>query len=104
MNEPSLAPLATWLAHPLPKEVEQAVNHLRAADDVRQVVLLPDVHLASEVTNGTVVATGDLLYPQAVGGDIGCGMATVPLDVGADWLTSERNAARLLSGLYRAVP
>ncbi len=104
MSETSLAPLTTWLAYPLSKEIEQVVNRLRAANDVRQVVLLPDVHLASDVCNGMVIATHELIYPQAVGGDIGCGMATVPLDADANLLASEQHAARLLNGLYQRVP
>ena len=40
---------------------------------------MPDVHLSEEVCTGTVIATKRLLYPHAVGNDIGCGMAAVRL-------------------------
>jgi tRNA-splicing ligase RtcB len=39
---------------------------------------MPDVHVAEDVCVGVAVATAELLYPQAVGGDIGCGMLAVP--------------------------
>ena len=54
--------------------------------------------------NGLVVATGQRLYPQAVGSDIGCGMAALRFDGQAHVLSDEKAAARLLAGLYRAVP
>src|SRR5262249_30605975 len=57
-----------------------------------------------EVCFGTVVATKRLLYPEAVGGDIGCGMAAVRFSCAAQLLDDERVAARILAGLYEAVP
>jgi tRNA-splicing ligase RtcB len=65
---------------------------------------MPDVHLSADVCVGTVVATGRTLYPNAVGGDIGCGVAAVALDGEATVLDDERAAARVLSSLYLAIP
>ena len=75
-----LASLHTWLIEPLEPEVASVIQRLRRAPDVRRVAIMPDVHLANDVTIGTVLATDRLLYPQAVGGDIGCGMLAVALD------------------------
>jgi tRNA-splicing ligase RtcB len=104
MSEPHLAPLATWPVEPLAADVAASIDRLRRAEDVRYVALMPDVHLASQVCVGAVVATSALIYPAAVGGDIGCGMAAVRLDAEADLLRNERAAAQLLAGLYEAVP
>jgi len=98
------ATLRVWSAAPLPADVVRSVEHLRHLDDVQHVVLLPDVHLANDVCVGAVVATRHLIYPAAVGGDIGCGMATVALEATADLLDDERRAAILLSALSRNVP
>jgi len=65
---------------------------------------MPDVHLASDVCVGVVVATTDLIYPQAVGGDIGCGMLAVGLDVDVASLRNPKVAGVVLAELGRAVP
>ncbi|MDC0935730.1 RtcB family protein [Pirellulales bacterium] len=98
------APLTTWLAEPLSKEVTLSVERLRCSDDVQHVALMPDAHLAKDVCIGAVVATKDLVYPAAVGGDIGCGMAALSFDAEAAVLDDERAAAKILSGLYEHVP
>jgi len=94
----------TWLVEPLTADVARSIERLASADDVRHVVVMPDVHLAGEVCIGAVVATTRLVYPAAVGGDIGCGMATVRFGADAELLDNERTAARLLAGLYQCVP
>src|SRR5687768_5629442 len=90
-----------WLCEPLPADVRQAIERLARRPDVRRIAVMPDVHLARDVCIGTVLATSRLLYPDAVGGDIGCGMAALALDAGADLLAKEVEAARLMAALYR---
>src|SRR5687767_14898318 len=65
---------------------------------------MPDVHLAADVCVGMVLATANVLYPNAVGGDIGCGVAAIAFDGEAALLDNERTAAAILAGLHRAVP
>jgi len=57
-------------------------------------------------TSASVVAIGTthLIYPQAVGGDIGCGVLAVPFDVSADRLAEPAIAGRVLAKLAGAVP
>ena len=45
-----------------------------------------------------------IVYPAAVGGDIGCGILTIKLDIEADLFSNETQAASLLSGFYQYVP
>jgi tRNA-splicing ligase RtcB (3'-phosphate/5'-hydroxy nucleic acid ligase) len=104
MSNSSMAPLRSWLAAPLDRDVSEALERLRRAPDVQQVAVMPDVHLAAEVCIGVVVATSQLIYPQAVGGDIGCGMLAVAVDVEASALKNPRTAAQLLNEIGRAVP
>lgn len=104
MSTASLAPLRAWLAEPLSTEVAQSVDRLRAAEGVKHVALMPDLHLASDVCVGAVLATERLVFPQAVGGDIGCGMAALAFDLEADAIDNEQAAGRLLAGLYAGVP
>ena len=104
MSEPSLAPVRTWLAEPMNHDVSAAIERLRRAPDVQQIAVMPDVHLAADVCVGVVVATSHLIYPQAVGGDIGCGMLAVGFDVEAAALDDPGRAGRVLAGFGRAVP
>lgn len=104
MNEALSAPLRTWLAVPMEADVSKAVENLRRAPDVQQVAVMPDVHLAADVCIGVVIATSSLIYPQAVGGDIGCGMLAVATDLDATALNNPRVAGQLLSQLRRVVP
>ncbi|MES2638314.1 MAG: RtcB family protein [Myxococcota bacterium] len=102
------APLHSWLAGPLPPGVDLVMARLRASPAVARIAVMPDVHLAEGVCVGTVVATRDTLFPEAVGGDIGCGVSTVRLDdprgAGALDRLDDRAAARILRGLERGVP
>jgi tRNA-splicing ligase RtcB len=85
-------------------DVSEAIDRLRRAPDVQQIAVMPDVHLAADVCIGVVVATSHLIYPQAVGGDIGCGMLAVGLDLDAAALDVPRVAGQVLADIGRAVP
>jgi tRNA-splicing ligase RtcB (3'-phosphate/5'-hydroxy nucleic acid ligase) len=91
---------ARFVAHPLSPEVERALRRLSGAPDVVHVAVMPDVHLAEEVCVGVAVATTRLVYPAAVGGDIGCGMAAVRFEAPAEALEADR----VLAGLYERIP
>ncbi len=99
-----LPPVRAWLAVPMGDQVPEAIQRLRRAPDVQRIAVMPDVHLSADVCIGVAIATSHLIYPQAVGGDIGCGMLAVALDVGAQALASPQVAGRVLAGIGRAVP
>lgn len=98
------AQMQTWLSEPLPKDVGHALDRLCRSYDAQYVAVMPDVHLSEDVCIGTVLATTHVLYPDAVGGDIGCGVSSVQLEGDARWLADERMAAKVLRGLSRFVP
>lgn len=101
MVESLLPPLHTWLINPLHGDVRDAIGRLRRAPDVQHIAVMPDVHLAADVCIGVAMGTTHLIYPQAVGGDIGCGILAVPFDSTADCIA---DPARLLAGFPHAVP
>lgn len=103
-HEQPSAEVSMWLTEPLPSDVAKSLQRLARAEDVRHVAVMPDVHLAGEVCNGTVIATKELVYPLAVGGDIGCGMLAVACDLQSDVLSDELAAGRVLAGLYQGIP
>jgi tRNA-splicing ligase RtcB len=100
----SIPPVQRWLAAPVPRDVADSIARLAAADDVRYVAVMPDVHLAAEVCVGLAVATTRTIYPCAVGSDIGCGMAALRFGANADALADEAVAAAILAALYKHVP
>lgn len=96
--------MQSWLVAPMDDEVSKAIRRLRRAPDVQRVAVMPDVHLAEDVCVGVAVATTELIYPQAVGGDIGCGMLAIPFDVDAAAISEPRIAGRILAGLGNSIP
>ena len=94
----------SWLAAPLPADVAHSIERLARAEDVQHIAIMPDVHLASDVCVGVALATRTLIYPAAVGNDIGCGMAAIGFAADADLLADERAAAHVLAGMYERIP
>lgn len=103
-SEGGLAPLKAWLAMPMEIEAHRTIERIRRAEDVVHVAVMPDVHVATEVCVGTAMATRRLLYPSAVGGDIGCGMLAIAFDAAADVLRNPHHAGALLRGLGERIP
>src|SRR5438094_3301270 len=100
----SSPPMRTWLAAPMDRDVSEAIERLRHAPDVKQIAVMPDVHLAADVCIGVVVATSHLIYPQAVGSDIGCGMLAVAFNVEAARFEDPSIAGQVLAQIGRAIP
>ncbi|MFO7562602.1 MAG: RtcB family protein [Enhygromyxa sp.] len=94
--------LHQWIAERPNAEVEQALARLRRSEDVVALAVMPDVHLASEVCVGVALATTRLLYPAAVGSDIGCGMAAVGFETEAEAAVAE--GPRILATLGARLP
>jgi tRNA-splicing ligase RtcB len=105
MNEQVVAAVVhAWLVAPMSDEVSNAIRRLRRAPDIQRVAVMPDVHLAEDVCVGVVIATTELIYPQAVGGDIGCGMLAIPFDIDAGPVSEPRIAGRILAELGNLIP
>jgi tRNA-splicing ligase RtcB len=97
-------PLHIWSPEPLPESVRTVIARIRRAEDVVHVAIMPDVHIAGPVCTGGVVATTRTIYPQAIGGDIGCGYAGVATDLNAEVLEEEARVARLFALLRERIP
>lgn len=96
--------VSCWLAGPLTSDCRVALQRLASADDVEHVAVMPDVHLVDDVCNGVAVATTDLIYPQAVGGDIGCGIFAVAAESTAEPLEDEYVSRQILDRLSERIP
>ena len=102
-HEVELATLAQWVGATPPDNVLASIARMRTLEGAVHVAVMPDVHLAKGVCVGTVLATEGTVYPSAVGGDIGCGMAALGFDADADVIRPAVGRA-LLKALSRMVP
>lgn len=100
----ALASLHTWFAATPEAALLERIERLRRLAGVRHVAVMPDVHEAPGVCVGTVFATSGVLYPAAIGGDLGCGMAALGFDAPADAVDEPAVADDLLRHLERLVP
>lgn len=98
------ATIRTWCAEPPQSAVRQTLERLARAPGVVHVAAMPDIHLAAGVSNGVAMATERLVYPAAVGGDIGCGFATVAFSGSASTLNRRPAAEAVLAAIPNAVP
>ncbi len=96
--------LRCFTHEPLDPVVRRALVRVARIDDVAVVAAMPDVHLAKAVCVGAVIGARTTLMPDAVGGDIGCGMAAVRLDCSAEAISEAKIAARLLTMLGQLIP
>jgi tRNA-splicing ligase RtcB len=106
MSEERAGPIVRrWVAGKIPAAAGVLIERLTRAADVVRIAIMPDVHAATDVCVGCVVATRRLIYPAAVGGDIGCGIAAMAFDAEADdLLGDEPRPAKLLDALKETVP
>ncbi len=101
-NKPK-ATYQKWISETLDERVSQQIERLRHAKDVKHVRIMPDVHLANDVCIGCVLATDRLLYPAAIGSDIGCGMLAQGFNLPAQRITAE-DASTIFEALHAQVP
>lgn len=66
-----------WLADPLDDAAGRILVRVQTLAGLRRLAVMPDVHPSSDVCVGTVLGTAGIVYPAAIGGDIGCGMSTL---------------------------
>lgn len=71
--------VSMWLADPLSIEAGKTLLRLQLLPDLHRMAVMPDVHPSADVCVGCVLGTSELVYPQAIGGDIGCGMSALRL-------------------------
>ncbi len=82
--------------------LEQARNLAGLPFAYGHIALMPDVHSGYGMPIGGVLATRDVIVPNAVGVDIGCGVRAVKLPVPAESLYEKRNL--ILNDIQRSIP
>lgn len=76
-------PIKAWLPKGSIEDkcLEQAANLAQLPFLHKWVALMPDTHMGKGMPIGGVIATDGVIIPNAVGVDIGCGMAFVQTDI-----------------------
>ena len=69
---------------------------------VTKGALMADVHAGYSLPIGAVIACKDVVSPQAVGYDIGCGMSALPTSFNADLV--RKNSESIFNKIYETVP
>ena len=83
-NEKTKNPMKIWLSNESDLEekcLEQAYNLSKLPFIHKWVSLMPDTHAGMGMPIGGVIATEGVIIPNAVGVDIGCGMAFVKSNI-----------------------
>jgi len=94
-------PIKLWLPEEEIGEValEQAKNLARLPFTYKHVAIMPDTHQGYGMPIGGVLATKDVIVPNAVGVDIGCGMCAVKTDIDEQGLRGD--GLKELMGMIR---
>lgn len=86
-NEKTKFPVKVWLKDESQLEencLEQAYHLSQLPFIHKWVCLMPDTHAGKGMPIGGVIATRDVIIPNAVGVDIGCGMDFIPTNIRVD--------------------
>ncbi len=90
-------PILMWLKEIEEGALEQAINIANLPFAFKHIAIMPDCHQGYGMPIGGVMATKDVIIPNAVGVDIGCGMIAVEtslLDISTEQLKEIMEAAR----------
>lgn len=94
-------PIKMWLDDVEAGALEQAGNLANFPYAVKHIALMPDCHQGFGMPIGGVMATRDVIVPNAVGVDIGCGMCAVQTSLTE---ISRPDMLKILSGIKSRVP
>lgn len=96
-------PIFSWCNEPEEGAIEQARNLSELPFVYKRVCLMPDTHQGYGMPIGGVIGTVGVVIPNAVGVDIGCGMASVKTSIKVDELDID-TLKKILSEIRKVVP
>ena len=94
-------PIKLWLDDIEPGTFEQARNLANLPFVFKHVAVMPDAHLGYGMPIGGVMASEEMVIPNAVGVDIGCGMCAVKTSLST---ISTKQIKNVLAEIRRTVP
>lgn len=83
-KEENRVPIKSWVSNMDSNALEQANNLSNLPFVFKHVALMPDCHMGYGMPIGGVIATENVIIPNAVGVDIGCGMCAVKSNIKTD--------------------
>ncbi|MDR0606262.1 MAG: RtcB family protein [Bacteroidales bacterium] len=96
-------PIKMWLDDPETGSLEQAYNLANLPFSFSHVCLMPDTHQGYGMPIGGVLATDNVIIPNAVGVDVGCGMCAVKTSVRVDGL-ERKQITDVMRGIRELIP
>lgn len=89
--------------------MEQAIHLANLPFIYKWVALMPDTHMGKGMPIGAVIACNDVVIPNAVGVDIGCGMGfiqtNIPVKLLKETITGSGNLVKVIVGnIQRTIP
>ena len=89
--------------------MEQAMHLANLPFIYKWVALMPDTHMGKGMPIGAVIACNDVVIPNAVGVDIGCGMGfiqtNIPVKLLKETVTRSGNLVKVIVGnIQRTIP
>jgi tRNA-splicing ligase RtcB len=96
-------PIKLWLDEPEEGAIRQACNLANLPFAVNHICLMPDTHQGYGMPIGGVLATDNVIVPNAVGVDIGCGMCAVKTNILADNL-ERKQLKTIMYGIKELIP
>jgi len=93
----------SWCNNPEPKAIEQATNLANLPFAFRHIALMPDTHEGYGMPIGGVLATKNVIVPNAVGVDIGCGMCALQTKIKKEDV-DEKDLKAILGRIRSTVP
>lgn len=97
-------PVKSWCREIEASALQQARNLANHPAVVGHVVLLPDVHVGYGMPIGGVIACRNAVIPNAVGVDIGCGMAAVRTNLSSEALADRALLRAILAEVKARIP
>ena len=96
-------PIKLWLDNPEEGALKQAINLANLPFAFSHICLMPDTHQGYGMPIGGVLATKNVIIPNAVGVDIGCGMCAMKTNIEVDGLSREQ-LTQIMTGIRELVP
>lgn len=106
MNEFLLndTPVKVWAKTVDPHAWKEIDNLSRLPFIYHHLAFMPDVHGGMGMPIGGVLATKDVVIPNAVGVDIGCGMCAVKTSLMAEEIPKQLIREKIMSGIRSRIP
>jgi tRNA-splicing ligase RtcB len=96
-------PIKLWLDEPEEGAMKQALNLANLPFAFKHICLMPDTHQGYGMPIGGVLAADNVIVPNAVGVDIGCGMCAVKTNIAVDSL-ERKQLTQIMTGVREVIP